>query len=392
MKDRHLLFIIAMGLTLIGVIMVFSSTGVYADYEYKNSLFFLIKEVIWLIAGMFGLYACYNVNLDTIKKYAPIIFIVTFILVCITYTPLGVKVGGAKRWIRIAGFNFQPSEFLKLALIIMIARYVSDRGEKIKDLFKGFFAGLFFIFISVSAVLGQPDFGTSFLMAVVGVSLLFIGGVKIRYLFSIALSSIPLLYYFIIFFPYRLKRVVTFIDPWKDPLGDGFQVIQSFLAIGKGKLYGVGLGESTQKLFYLPAAHTDFIFSIIAEEFGFIGSSFVVFLFIFLLNVCWIIALRAKNVFQFLLALGCSLYICLQAVFNIAVVTGLVPTKGIPLPFISFGGSSLLLNLMFVGIIMNISKYSETIKETVKEQVPKRLPTKLRFQMSNSRIRRTVYM
>ncbi len=363
MKIRHYIFLVSMGLTLLGVIMVFSTTGVYADTQFKNSFFFLGKELVWLSIGMTLLMFGYKINIKFLQNNAVWLYVITLLLVLLTYTPLGVKIGGAQRWIRMGFFNFQPSEFLKFGVACLLSAYLYANPQVIKEFWRGFAFCLFIIFISFASVIGQPDFGTSMMIAVVGVMIMFVAGANLKYLFMLFISSIPLLIYCVVCFPYRMRRVVAFINPWEDPLGKGFQIVQSFLAIGRGHLTGVGLGESTQKLFYLPAAHTDFIFSILAEELGFIGCVAVIVAFLLITILSIVIAYKAGDIFDSLMALSLGSYISMQALFNIAVVTGSVPTKGIPLPFISFGGSSLALNLLAIGLIMNISKRSEILAD-----------------------------
>ena len=356
----------ACALTFLGVIMVFSATGVYAATEYRNSFFFLQKELLWLFLGFSGLLVGYFLNLRVLQKYSFWVYLLFLVLVILTHTPLGAKIGGAQRWLRIGFFNLQPSEFMKIALVCMMASYLGGRPEVAADFKRGFVFCLFLIGISVAPVLTQPDFGTSLMIAAVGCLLMFVSGARLKYLFTLCLISVPFIYYAIILFPYRMRRVLAFLDPWSDPQGKGFQIVQSFLAIGRGNMTGVGLGESTQKLFYLPAAHTDFIFSILAEELGFAGCTCVILCFAVLAISGFSIAMRTRNIFDSLVALGCTAHITFQAIFNIAVVTGSVPTKGIPLPFISFGGSNLILNLFAVGLIMNVSRQRE--KDAVEKQ------------------------
>jgi cell division protein FtsW len=360
MKDRNILFYTVLLLTSIGVIMVFSATGIYADTEYQSTFFFLKKELLWLLIGLISMAAAYKINLNVLWKNAPFIFTVALVLVCLTHSPFGVKIGGAARWIRFGFFNLQPSEFLKVGLVCMIAAYLGGSPLIAREFVRGFLFTLFLIGISVAPVITQPDFGTSLMLASVGCLMLLIAGARFKYMGAVVLSAIPVIYYFIVFYPYRMRRVIAFLDPWSDPQGKGFQIVQSFLAIGRGSVTGVGLGESTQKLFYLPAAHTDFIFSILAEELGFVGGTVVIACFIILTITGFVIAMRSKSSFGSLLAFGCTAHISMQALFNIAVVTGSVPTKGIPLPFISFGGSNLVLNLLAIGLIMNVSRQRES--------------------------------
>ncbi|MBN2144462.1 MAG: putative lipid II flippase FtsW [Candidatus Aureabacteria bacterium] len=388
MRDRYSLFLITMGLTLLGVTMVFSSSGVYADREFSDSLYFLKRELIWALIGFLSLSFAYRISLFKLQSWALVIFALSMLLIGLTYTDLGIKVGGAQRWLRFGPFNFQPSEFMKYALVILLAGYFGGQPDYAKGFWKGFIFSLFLIVISVLPILFQPDFGTAVMIAGGGFLMLFVAGVKVRYLGALILSVLPMLYFAIVCFPYRVNRIAAFLDPWKDPTGNGFQMVQSFLAIGRGGLSGVGLGESTQKLFYLPEAHTDFIFSILAEELGYIGSVLTIGAFIIFTVIAFGIALRTKHRFGHLLAAGCTFMICIQAILNIAVVTGTVPPKGIPLPFISFGGSNLMMNLIAVGLIMNVSKSLE--QGILVEEGDKTLVTEKRWEKKAHPLRQSL--
>ena len=392
MKDRNILFYTALALTSIGVIMVFSATGIYADTEFQSSFFFLKKELVWLSIGLTCMFLGYQVNLKLLWKNAPFLFALAFVLVCLTHTPLGVRIGGAMRWIRFGFFNLQPSEFLKLGLVCYLASYLGNTPGIAKEFVRGFVFVSFLIVLSIAPVLTQPDFGTSLMLATVSFMTLLIAGARLRYMGGVILSSIPVIYYFIVFTPYRMRRVIAFLDPWSDPQGKGFQIVQSFLAIGRGNVTGVGLGESTQKLFYLPAAHTDFIFSILAEEMGFVGANFVILCFVILTITGFVIAMRSKNTFGALLAFGCTAHISLQALFNIAVVTGSVPTKGIPLPFISFGGSNLVLNLLAIGLIMNVSKERDLGQTEEKKKPEFARQRNYKFVLSQNRVSKPAWI
>jgi cell division protein FtsW len=361
--------------------MVFSASGIYADREFQSSFYFLKKELLWVTLGLLGLALAYCFPLKSLQMLAPLIFLGALGLVLLTHTPLGVKVGGATRWIQLGFSTLQPSEFMKIALVLLLAAYFDWFPKAAEYFWVGVAFPLALASLAIVPVLIQPDLGTSMMMGAVTFLILFVSGVRFRYLLGLAASGIPVLFYCIIQFPYRLRRIFTFLDPWKDPQGSGFQIVQSFLAIGKGGLSGVGLGESTQKLFYLPEAHTDFIFSILAEELGFIGSVSVILTFLIFTVAATRVALHASDRFGHLCGVGFCSMISLQALFNIAVVTGTVPTKGIPLPFISFGGSNMIMNLMVVGLLLNIAKHSEQSKEKLKREkmIPSKTPANRRF-------------
>lgn len=368
MKDRYWVLFSAMALMFLGVTMVFSASGIYAERELQSSFYFLKKELLWVTLGSLTLFVAYIFPLKSLQALAPLIFLSVLGLVLLTHTPLGVKVGGAKRWLGLGFSTLQPSEFMKIALVILLAAYFDWVPKAAGYFWRGVAFPLVLAGLAILPVLTQPDLGTAIMMSAVTFLILFVSGVRLRYLLGLAISGLPILFYCIVQFPYRLRRIFTFLDPWKDPQGSGFQIVQSFLAIGKGGLSGVGLGESTQKLFYLPEAHTDFIFSILAEELGFVGSVSVILTFVIFTVAAFRVTLHAADRFTHLCGVGCCSMISLQALFNIAVVTGTVPTKGIPLPFISFGGSNMIMNLMVVGILLNISKYSEKSKEELKRK------------------------
>jgi cell division protein FtsW len=304
------------------------------------------------------MFLAYNVRPSFLKKIAVPLLIVSFVLLILVFLPvIGVHAGGAKRWIRLWPSTFQPSEFVKLSMVIFLARYLSS-PDYITGSFTSFIKPISIMIGFQAIMLMQPDFGSAMSLAFLTLAMLFLSGIRLRYLFSLSLLAMPVLYT-LIMEPYRLRRVTSFLDPWKDPQGSGFQLVQSFIAFGSGGITGVGIGGSKQKLSYLPESHTDFIFSIIGEEFGFIGVSIIIALFLLIFIRGISIANKTKDRFAYYLAVGLSLMISLQALINFAVATGLVPTKGLPLPFISYGGSSLLVNLAAIGILLNISRGKE---------------------------------
>ena len=295
-----------------------------------------------------------SIELKTIERAAKVLLGLSLLGLFLVLIPgIGVSVGGARRWFRIGLLSFQPSEFAKFSLIIYLASFLGRKGYNIKDLFYGYVPSVLVISLIGVLVLLQPDLGTAVSVFFVGFLIIFIGGGRIKHLASTALLSLPLLYYLVFSVPYRRKRIFIFLDPWKDKAGAGFQIIQSFLAFGSGGLFGVGLGQSKQKLFYLPESHTDFIFSIIGEELGFAGAFSLVVLFgVFAWQgMCGF--LRESRPFNKIIIFGVTSMIALEAFVNMGISVGLFPTKGLPLPFISYGGTSLIFHMGAVGLMLN---------------------------------------
>ncbi len=272
---------------------------------------------------------------------------------------VGSVVNGARRWIKFFGLGFQPSELAKLAIIIYIADFTSRKGYAIRDLKFGFFPALAAILFTAGLILVEPDMGTAVAIGFIGFVLLFAAGVKLKHMFFMAAGALPVLIAAVLHKPYRVRRFLAFMNPWEDARGAGFQVIQSFIALGSGGFAGVGLGGSRQKLFYLPESHTDFIFSIIGEELGFLGTASVLMLFAIFIWYSMRIAFRSGDGFASKVALGISVMMAFEVAVNIGVSAGMFPTKGLPLPFISYGGSSLLCHLAAVGLLLNISRTEE---------------------------------
>ena len=272
---------------------------------------------------------------------------------------IGREVSGARRWFRFRILSFQPSELANLAVIIYVSDFIARKGDVIKQFIKGFIPPMMVIGFTSLLILAQPDLGTTLSLGVVVFVMLFIAGVRASYLLSIILAGLPALYLLIFRVPYRRTRILAFLNPWLDPKGSGFQIIQSQISLGSGGIFGVGLGHSKQKLFYLPAAHTDFIFSIIGEELGLLGTIGVILLFIVFIWQGIKIIKNAPDRFGYFLALGLVMMITLKAAINIGVSCGMLPTKGLPLPFISYGGSSFIFDMVSVGILMNIARQGE---------------------------------
>jgi len=356
-KARTLLFGSAMILVAIGVVMIYSASAIYALDKMKDTAYFLKRHLAYLAAGALLTWIFSSLDYKKLRKRSKSILIVALVLLVLVLIPhIGHSTGGARRWFKFLGFSFQPSEFLKLALIFYMADFLDRRRDNLKDLKQTVAPALFMLGLSAGLVFLQPDLGTAVTIALVVVMMFFAAGFKVAHLATLLLSTAPLLVVAMLAKPYRRKRLLAFFHPWDDPRGVGFQIIQSFLALGSGGLWGVGLGRSQQKLFYLPESHTDFIFSIIGEELGFLGAGAVVFLFIVFLFAGMVIVFRSRSYFSQLLGLGLVSLIGLEAVINIGVSIGALPTKGLSLPFISYGGSALLANMAALGLLINISR------------------------------------
>ena len=292
-----------------------------------------------------------------LEKYSYYIVGLTFLMLIAVMTPgLGKEVGGAQRWLNFGGFTFQPSELAKFALVLFIAKSLVKRSDQLKNFAYGYLPKLIVLGFFFVPILFQPDFGTAIIICAVTFTMLFIAGLRIKFLVYSILAIIPFIVSAIMSAEYRTRRIIAFLDPWQDPSDTGFQIIQSFYAFGRGGIFGAGIGASHQKLFYLPEAHTDFIFSVIGEELGFIGTSLIVLLFSVLIWRGFVIAYHAKDSFGTHVAIGLTLLFGIQAFINMGVAVGLLPTKGLTLPLISMGGSSLIVLMLSIGVLLNISE------------------------------------
>jgi cell division protein FtsW len=371
--------------------MIYSSTSVITPALAKKGateFYHFKRHVFTIFVGLCFMFLAYTVKPSFLKKIAIPLLLLSLVLLLLVFLPgIGVQVNGARRWIRLWPSTFQPSEFVKISMVIFLARYLSSPAFRTES-FASFIKPLAVMALFQAVMLIQPDFGAAMSLAFLTITMLFLSGIRLRYLISLSLLALPVLFV-LIKEPYRLRRVISFLDPWKDPLGSGFQLVQSFIAFGSGGITGVGIGGSKQKLSYLPESHTDFIFSIIGEEFGFIGVSVIIALFVVLFFRGFSIANRTQDKFTYYLAVGLSLMISLQALVNFAVATGLVPTKGLPLPFISYGGSSLLMNMAAIGILLNISRgkdYQETETSDIKiKMVARRKAVNAKYKIKNGK-------
>jgi cell division protein FtsW len=348
-------------LVLVGIVMVFSSSAVYALEKYNDSYYFLKRQAVWCLLGTGVLLVVKKMDYRKLQQHTYPIMLATFLLLlAVMFPQVSKEVGGARRWLTLGGFSFQPSELAKFALVLFIAKSLVKRADKLRDFAYGYLPNLVVLGFFFVPILFQPDFGTAVIICMVTFTMLFVAGLRKKFLFLSVLALIPFIASAVLSAEYRTRRIISFLDPWQDPSNAGFQAIQSFYAFGRGGYWGTGLGASHQKLFYLPEAHTDFIFSVIGEELGFLGTTAIVLLFSILIWRGFVTACRAKDPFGTHLATGLTLLIGFQAFINLGVTVGLLPTKGLTLPFISMGGSSMLITMLSVGILLNISE--QTIK------------------------------
>ncbi len=341
-------------LIIIGLLFIYSSSSVFALEKFGAANFFVKKQSMGILLGLCALIFARLVPLDIIKTMSPYVFFSSLILTSMTLIPRwGEHIHGSSRWLKLFGLTFQPSELLKITLIIYLAYWLTKDG--IQSSFKSKYIPFICIMSLVALVLlKQPDFGMTVTMITTACILFFLVQFKIKYIIITLATLIPTLMTLIYIRPYRWKRIITFLNPWHDPQGAGFQIIQSLIAIGSGSWLGIGVSNSKQKFFYLPMQHTDFIFSIIAEETGFIGSLLLITLYMIFLYCGMRIAWQLKDDFGMLTCTGFVILTSLQTIINLAVTTGLAPTKGIGLPFVSYGKSSLICGMFMVGLIMNI--------------------------------------
>ncbi len=356
----YTLFLTTLLLVSLGLTMVYSASGILARERFHDSTFFLKKEMLAVMIGFVGLFAAKVIPLEYYRKAVYPLFGLALILLILVLVPgLGVKVSGAQRWLRAGPFSFQPSELAKLATIFFLAYVLAKKKEKIQVFLIGFVPPLILSGVVIVLILAGHDLGNAILIGATTFALMFMAGARPSYLFSEILLALPAFYYLIFGVGYRKQRVLAFLDPWQYEKGAGFQIIQSYLAFHVGSLFGQGLGEGKQKLFYLPEAHTDFIFSVIGEELGLAGTLTVIVLFAVWLFRAFAIAWKSQDLFASYLALGIATLFAFQVTFNIGVVMGLLPTKGLALPFLSYGGTAMIVSLICVGILLNISSRFE---------------------------------
>ncbi len=354
--DKWLLIAVA-GLLVVGVAMVLSTSYLYALERFADGTYFFRKQLIALAVGVVGLIVCSLLSAPAYRRLAyPLLALTVLILILVAIPGIGAMRGGARRWLIFAGFTFQPAELAKLTLVIYLAHSMAKKEDRIKTFSVGVLPHLLVTSACLGLLLLEPDFGTALILAMLLYSMLFVGGVRISHLLVTGLLALPALIYVMLTAPYRLRRVTTFLDPWSDPQDSGFQVIQSLIAFGSGQFWGRGLGEGRQKLFYLPEAHTDFVFSVIGEEIGLIGTLAVLLLFALIVLRGLRLTAKIEEPFEQYLAFGLTVLLGMQALIHMGVVMGIMPAKGLVLPFISYGGSALVINLMEAGILLGLSR------------------------------------
>lgn len=353
----YTLIITILTLVLGGFVMIYSASAIWAERHLGQPLYFLKRQFFWAAFGLIimGIVSRFNYNIYREK----IPFILGATIVALAFALLGHKVGGARRWIKLGPLGIQPSEFSKLSCVIFLAYYLDKKKSRLRSPVSSILLPAFALSPIILLIAKEPDLGTPVLIFTVSLGLLFVGGVRLSHIVSALSLSIPVIAYELIRYPYRRARMLNFLAPFHDAKNTGYQLAQSLLAVGSGGLFGKGLGASNIKLMYLPTPHTDFIFPILCEELGLVGALGLLTLFIIFTLQGTRIAKNAPNLFGSLLAAGITWTISLQAFFNMAMSLGLLPTKGIPIPFVSFGGSSLLASLIGVGILLNISRQTK---------------------------------
>ncbi|MBM17946.1 MAG: putative lipid II flippase FtsW [Epsilonproteobacteria bacterium] len=350
--DLCILLLITATFMTFGVIFVYSSSSFYAFEKMQQPFFYVKKQLFGIMIGALGFWLTKKIPLQIFKQTTFFILLIATILTAITMTPLGFKVHGSQRWLNLAGFLFQPSELLKIAIVLHMSSFLSRKKLTDKNL-TTLIPILGLIGCISIILLKQPDFGCMVTICTTTMIMLFIANLPIRYFVGAVASSVPLIFILIYTQPYRWQRIVTYLNPWQDPQGSGFQIIQALIAEGSGGVWGNGIAQSKQKFLYLPMQHTDFIFAIIAEEIGFIGSSLLIILCILFVWFGFRISWKLKDQFSVFLVQGITTMISLQFIINLFVATGLAPTKGIGLPFISYGNTALVCNMLMIGLIVN---------------------------------------
>lgn len=355
-----ILFFAVIIISIFGIIMIYSSSSIWAEYKFNDSLKYLKLQSIFLIIGTILMIIISKIPYTYYKDKANIILFVCFLLLILVIIPgIGKIRNGSRSWFGIGGFGIQPSEFMKLALIIFTSKYLCNNEKDIKNIKKGVFPILGITLLIFALIMLQPDFGTGVIIVMSIIGLLFISGINMKFFYISGIFGLIGAVILILIAPYRFKRILSFIDPWIDPLGSGFQAIQSLFAIGPGGLLGLGLGNSIQKHFYLPEPQTDFIFAIISEELGFLGIIIISILFLTIIYRGIKISLSSTDLFAKYLSFGITFQLAFQTLLNLMVVVSLIPITGVTLPFLSYGGSSLLITLCEMGVLLNISRYSK---------------------------------
>ena len=357
LKIDRVLFTATLLLICVSVVMVYSASAVVALERFQQPYLFLTKQALWSVLGLAVLVVAMRVDYRTYRNEAFIWCLLGLVVLMLVGVLFSAPINGTRRWFAVGGLGIQPSELAKVACVFFTALMLERRMHRIDDLSYSLLPIGLILGLVVALILLQPDFGTSISLALVVAVMVFAAGLHYRYFVGLALAALPAIYIVLVSAPYRRRRLLAFWDPWADPLGDGFQIIQSLVAVGTGGVFGRGLMAGVQKLFYLPEPHTDFIYAVISEELGLVGATAILICFCVIAWRGLRIAARAEDMFGSFVALGLTTMIAAQAFVNISVVLGLMPTKGIPLPLVSFGGSSLLINLLGMGVLLNISQH-----------------------------------
>ena len=354
-KLNILLLIIVTIMALYGIIMIYSASSVWAQYKFNDAFHFAKYQFIFFIISFLCMLIVKKIDYNLYKRHSNKILLLSLILLILVLIPgIGTLRNGSRSWFKIGPFGLQPSEIAKVSLIIFLSKYLEKNQNNLSNIKKSILPVLGIIFLFFGLIMLEPDFGTGMVIVLSLMLILFISGVKLKFFASLGILGILGIAGLIIIAPYRLKRIISFLNPWSDPLGSGYQIIQSLYAIGPASLLGLGFGKSIQKQFYLPEPQTDFIFAIICEEFGIVGAISVIVLFISLFYIILKISLKQNNLFAKYLSFGLGMQIILQGTLNLCVVTSLIPVTGVTLPFFSYGGSSLLVSMISIGIILNI--------------------------------------
>jgi len=353
-----LLFAVVAALIGIGLVMIFSASSATAYADFHDSAHYLKRQSIWLVVGLGAAFAAYRCDYRKLKTIAPYAVGLTVLALLVTLIPhIGSSAGGARRWLGAGPISFQPSEFAKLALVLYLATALANWGERVRSLSRGVWPILVVTLALALPVLLEPDMGTASLLIFTAFTMLFVAGARVEHLVLVVLAMLPAVAVTVGSSSYKRARILAFLDPWKDAQNTGFHIVQSLLALGSGGAIGLGLGASRQKFFYLPEQYTDFIFAIIGEELGLLGAICVVTLFVIFAYRAVRIALGAPDRFGFFLAIGCTCIIIIQAFINIGVVTSSWPVTGVPLPFVSFGGTSLVVSMVAAALIINVGRH-----------------------------------
>ncbi|HVJ48197.1 stage V sporulation protein E [Desulfitobacterium sp.] len=348
-----------LALLTIGIVMVYSSSAVKGYIQYDDPYHFLKMEVIWISLGLAAMAGAMRLDLQLLRRFAkPALILAIVLLIMVKIPGVGRRVNGADRWIGLGPLSIQPSEVIKLAMVLVVAHLLAINPYKIKSFRKGLLPILGLLGLVAGLIMLQPDLGTTLAIAGTTFFMLIAAGARVSHLLALGGSGLSLVVAAIAAAPYRMRRITAFLDPWADPSGKGYQTIQALLALGPGGLFGLGLGQSKQKFLYLPENHTDFIFAMIGEELGFVGASLVIILFFLFAWRGFRVAMGAPDAFTGLLAVGLTAMVSIQAMINMGVVSGVLPVTGITLPFLSYGGTSLVFTMLGVGVLLNISRES----------------------------------